>query len=387
METEHKYYLVLDLGTTNAKAFVFDDHGTIVARVSTPLSKFIHNYIVEQDPTELVQASKQVLREAVSKSGIKNFTSFGITTQRETTIAWDSETGKPFYSAIVWEDQRTKEICKKVKLKDRKTVREKTGLTVDPYFSATKMFWLLQNVPEVQTALRSKRLKFGTPDSWLLFNFLQGQHHLTDHTNAARTLLFNIQSLMWDADLLSIFHIPQEVLPKPKPSISAWGVLKKDLLGFEIPVKAVCGDQQASLYAAGTNKGTTKITYGTGTFVMQIIGAEFALAENFFTTLACSNKQPIYVLEAKVSFGAKQVSAVLKDQIKLKAVLEQLAIKANKYIQQLPIKPQEITIDGGITQAAYLAQIQAQISHVSIKQQKVYDGTALGVANLLMRKE
>src|SRR3989344_4579738 len=202
-----KYSLVLDIGTSGIKAFVFDEHLNVVSRAHKALSRFSeHIDWTEQKPEDLLQISAELLKEAVAKSGIpeESFIGLGITNQRETTILWDRDSGKPVYPAIVWEDVRTKEYCQTLHKDFGILVREKTGLSIDPYFSAPKIRWILDNVKEARELLGLGRLVFGTVDSWILWNFLQGEKHLTDQTNASRTLLFNIKETKWDKELLDV---------------------------------------------------------------------------------------------------------------------------------------------------------------------------------------
>ena len=223
MEERKKFRLVLDVGTTGIKAFVFDEKFRQVTKVYQKLKKrFPRRGWVEQDPHELVEVSRQVLRQAIkeSKAARADFLGLGITNQRETTILWDKKTGLPIYSAIVWEDTRTKNFCRWLQFFHGRTVLNKTGLPIDPYFSASKINWLLHHLPAAKILLDKKRLLFGTVDSWLLWNFCQGHPHLTDETNASRTLLFNLRTRRWDKELLKIFEVPAQILPpvqRPSP--------------------------------------------------------------------------------------------------------------------------------------------------------------------------
>lgn len=415
MKLSGKNLLVLDVGTTGVKAFVFDKNLDVVARIYKPLKKYFPkkgpagipggfdgvNW-VEQKPQELLLVSKKALREAVRKSGVpkNSFLGLGVANQRETTILWDKKTGRPAYPAIVWEDTRTKKFCAGLQKKLKSRVRRKTGLSIDPYFSASKIWWILQNIPVARQLLRQGRLAFGTVDSWILWNFLNGSPHITDYTNASRTLLFNIKTFKWDKELLEIFQIPAGILPKVKPSQSFFGDLRKDILGFRVPVLAVCGDQQASMYAAlqsldkardkqslsgqaDTQKGVTKATYGTGTFIMQILGLRFRIREPFFTTIVPGKKRPIYALEAKIDCCGKKVESVLDKPKKLKAALTILTKVVNSHLKKLPQKPKELIVDGGVSQAEYLISTQANISGISVQRQKIFDGTALGSAKLM----
>jgi glycerol kinase len=321
----------------------------------------------------------------VKKSGLLEdaFIGLGIANQRETTILWNKNTGKPIYPAIVWEDIRTKKFCSQMQKKYGNIVRNKTGLVIDPYFSASKIWWILRNIPEAEQLVKKDNLIFGTVDSWILWNFLENHPHFTDYTNASRTLLFNIKTLAWDKELLKIFQIPAKILPTVKSSQFHFGNLKKDILGFPLAVLAVCGDQQASMYAAGVRKGTTKVTYGTGTFVMQIIGSRFATRDGFFTTLVPNAKQPLYALEMKINDTGKQIEQCLQKKVPLEAVLKEIAGKVNAIIKKLPIKPKILIADGGIIRDYQAISVQTAVSKIFVKPQSIYDGTAFGVAKLI----
>lgn len=380
------YTLVLDAGTTGVKAFVFDADEDIVAKANRPLTKtFPEPGWVEQDPQQIITAAKEVLREVIQAAAapLSVFIGLGIATQRETIIAWDKQTSEPMYPAIVWQDTRTTEWCKSLPLAHHQLVQEHTGLPIDPYFSASKIRWLLENVPKANVLLQKNQLAIGTVDSWLLWNLAEGAPFLTDYTNASRTLAFNIKTLQWDEELLSIFGVRSELLPATQPSRSNFGVLHKDIIGAELSILAVAGDQQASLYAAGTTIGTTKTTYGTGTFVMQILGSEFALHQPFFTTLAVGDQQPWYALEAKAVSGVENADEILQKPLLLKFHLENLVQSADSYIRQLPRKPTEIVIDGGWIRDRKILPIQSRASIATVREQKVYDGTALGIHRMM----
>ncbi len=380
------HILVLDIGTTGVKALVFDDKFNIVSRIYKALEKSVTpEGWVEQDPQELIEASKEVLQKVIAESKIPaaSFLGLGITNQRETTILWDKTTGKSIYPAIVWEDTRTKALCDELQKKYGKQVQEKTGLKIDTYFSATKINWILENVKEAKGLLKQDTLLFGTVDTWILWNLLESKPHITDYTNAARTLLFDIQTLEWDRELLALFQVPAGVLPSVKPPSSLFGNLKKEILGFSLPVLAVAGDQQASMYAAGIEEGTTKITYGTGTFIMQIIGSQFKIREPFFTTIAGYTDKPIYAIEAKIARGGKQVEPLLNKPVELQKFLTDLTIDVDTYLKQLPIKPNELILDGGVTRSDFLVSKQSEVSKISVRKQKTFDGTALGVTMLV----
>ncbi len=377
--------LVLDIGTTGIKGFVFNEKLEPLAKSYYRINKTIlPGKKVEQDPQELLDTSKKALNKAVEMSGVSKTTlaSLALTNQRETIIVWDKKTGTPLYPAIVWEDARTTAECKKLK-KYEEIVRQKTGCTIDPYFSATKIRWILENVTNARQKAEAGELLCGTVDTWILWNFLGGKTHTTDYTNASRTLLYNIKTVRWDDELLKLFQIPKNMLPAVHPSASSFGMTKKEMLGISLPVRAVCGDQQASLYAAGTKKGTTKITYGTGAFVAQITGPVFGIHDRFFTTLAASStKRPLYAVEAKINDSGKNVQNALDRKQSLEKVVTKIAREVANYTNTLPLVPKEIIIDGGVTQYEKTMEIQQTASGVPVKKQKIYDGTALGVARL-----
>lgn len=377
--------LVLDVGTSSVKAFVFDDAFRVLVKASASLSLSTRGKRVEQDPAEILKQSIRVLREAVQSCGVplQSLTSFGLTNQRETTILWDANTGKPVYPAIVWQDTRTEVACAPLRRKYGRMVREKTGLPIDPYFSASKIAWILSHVKSASELLSKGRLLFGTVDSWLLWNLLEGHPHLTDWTNASRTLLFDVKTMAWDRSLCELFSVPFSVLPLPIPSRSAFGYLDSRIVGARIPVGAVCGDQHASLYAAGTRTGATKVTYGTGTFVTQVLGTKFTLHNGFFTTLVPTSGARRYALEAKVGKSGAEVARLLPHPARLQLFLRELAKKTNTNLRKLPRVPTSIRVDGGITQSDFLLAEQARISGMRVVRQKTFDGTALGIAMLL----
>ncbi len=385
-----RYYLVLDIGTSGIKALVFDDQLNVVVRAHQPLKRYFPKKgWVEQEPEELLSASKKALQEAVQKSQLPKtaFAGMGITNQRETTILWDKKTGKPVYRAIVWEDIRTAKSCQKLQKKFGRLAAQKAGLYYDPYFSASKIWWILKNIPEAKEVLERKDLLFGTVDTWVLWNFCKGQPHVTDYTNASRTLLMDIKRIYWDSELLEVFKIPRGILPSLNSSQSFFGLLEKDILGFYLPVLAVCGDQQASLYAVGTKDGTTKVTYGTGAFMMQVLGSEFQFKKPFFTTLTPGPEpeKPVYAFEGKINACGAQVAALLdkNEPEKLLALLKKFAQSVDAYVKKLPLKPETLVIDGGVARNEHMASIQAEVSGVKVEKQKIFDGTALGVAKLL----
>ncbi len=382
----HKTYkLVLDIGTTGVKGFVFDSKNTVLAKSYSKLSKKVSGPRVEQDPIEILQKSKLVLRKAVQNSKIQpsRIAGFGLTNQRETVVVWNKSTGKPIYPAIVWEDSRTKLFCKKKAKKYAKRVRNKTGLNIEPYFSASKLNWIFNNLSETQNLSKSQNLLCGTLDTWILWNFDLSRPYLTDYTNASRTLLYNTKTLNWDKELCRIFGIDLKMLPHARSSQSNFGLLDKSILGKSIPIQAMCGDQQSSTYAAGTRTGSTKITFGTGTFIVQVL-PKFTINPKFYTTLVpYKNKSIKYALEAKIEQSGVQVAKALKNKKLLPSIMKKLARKTAEVVRDLPQKPQNIIVDGGITQSNLLIQYLHEETKLRIKKQTTYDGTALGIAKLL----
>jgi glycerol kinase len=373
-----KLSLVLDIGTTGIKALLFNSTGEIVNKAYKTIGKtFPQPGWVEQDPHEILSVSQSVMQEVCSDIDINHVIGMGVTNQRETTILWDKLSGKPIYPAIVWEDARTKDYCEQIKKGHENTINNKTGLTSDSYFSASKINWILTNVPVTENLL------FGTVDTWILWNLCKNKPHLTDCTNASRTLLYNIQKGEWDNELLEIFQIPKTILPDVLPSQGAFGELTEDLLGKSIPVIAVAGDQQSSLYAAGTTTGTTKVTYGTGAFLVQVLGNEFVRHEPFFTTLVPDKDCHLYAIEAKVAECGSRVTEALSEPIRLRQVLTDIAKEVDVYIKKLPTKPTSITIDGGAVRDGILKEVQEEVSKIPIIQQDPFDGTALGISKLI----
>ncbi len=384
--TKPLYALVLDIGTSSVKAFVFDRSYNCLAMSERKLASHRHGVRVEQNPRDYVLLSRSVMRSAFRKSHVDpSHLIAGITNQRETVVMWDRKTGKPVYPAIVWQDRRTQKQCV-LMAKHAARIRGKTGLDLLPYFSASKLSWILKYVLQSRILAECHRLLCGTVDTWLMWNMLEGNPHVTDTTNACRTLLYDIHSLCWDDWLLQIFGVKRDMLPAIHPSQFAFGMLKKDILGTEIPVNVICGDQQASMAAAGLAKGTTKVTYGTGTFVMQSLGITFSERKGFFTTLIPHGRTPRYALEAKIDTGGFVVERVLRNPKKLHSVLTSLALSVDKYLKHLPVKPRKVIIDGGVTRDGLIDIIQAEVSHVPIHALSTFRGTALGVAKLLLDK-
>lgn len=382
--------LVLDVGTTGVKAFVFNGNGTILSKAYSALGKTRpQKGWVEQDPYEILVSSMTVMRQAVQESRIplERISGFGITNQREATVVWDKDTGSSVYPVIGWEDSRTKAFCTKIAKKESTQVRERTGLPIESYFSASKVRWILDNVPNTRKLEKEGRLAFGTLDSWLLYHLCENHPHVTDETNASRTLLFNIRTRQWDESLLELFDVPKSILPVVQPSSSKFGVLSEAILGVRLPVLAVCGDQQSSLYAASCTEGVgryaTKITYGTGSFVMQNIGKRFLLGDAFFTTLVPGTDGSDFAVEMKVEGTGEAVAKVVDNSDTLKKYLKTLAKHVDRHLKLLPHTPPLIIADGGVARDNIVVEFQQSISHIPVRLQQTYDGTALGVALMI----
>ena len=318
-----KYILTFDQGTTSSRTILFDTCGNIIALSQKEYTQiYPQPSWVEHDPFEILQTQISTAKETVAKSGIdvKDIACAAITNQRETTIVWDAQTGRPVYNAIVWQCRRTSDMCKALSNDPRAAkIHEKTGLNLDPYFSATKIKWILDNTPGAREKAEKGELLFGTVDTWLLWKLTGGKVHATDYTNASRTMLFNIGTLEWDNELLSLFDIPKSMLPKVLPSGSNFGVTKRDILGCEIPVCSVLGDQQSSLFGQTCfEKGEAKNTYGTGCFVLMNTGTAPANnSGNMLSTIAWGiGKDVRYACEGSV-FTAGAVIQWLCDELEL----------------------------------------------------------------------
>ncbi len=299
------FVLALDQGTTSSRAIVFDAQGVVRAVDQREFRQcFPQNGWVEHDPLEIWQTQLATAQNAVRSAGVAatDIVAIGITNQRETTIVWERATGAPIGPAIVWQDRRTAARCEELRPVAADVAR-KTGLVLDPYFSATKIAWILDNTPGLRRRAERGELAFGTVDSWLVWNLTGGAVHATDHTNASRTLLFNLETLDWDASLLDLFNVPRAMLPEIRTSCGSYGTSASDLFGARIPIGGIAGDQQAALFGqAGFRAGLAKNTYGTGSFVVLNTGEEIVrsarglLATVAFTTAA----QRAYALEGSI---------------------------------------------------------------------------------------
>ena len=329
-----RYILALDQGTSSSRAIVFDHEGNIcsVAQHEFP-QIFPKSGWVEHDPQQIWGSQAAVIAEAISKIGINghNIAAIGITNQRETTVVWDAETGEPIYNAIVWQDRRTSEYCDSLReqgLSDM--IHKKTGLIIDAYFSATKIRWILDNVPGAREKAEAGQLRFGTVDSWLVSCLTRNRVHITDVTNASRTLLFNIHTLEWDKELLELFGIPESMMPEVKSSSEIYGYTTTTLFAHEIPIAGIVGDQQAALFGQMcVEPGAVKNTYGTGCFLLMNSGDKPIDSKNaLITTIAWGlNGKVTYALEGSI-FVAGSVVQWLRDNLKCitsSAEVEELA--------------------------------------------------------------
>ncbi|MQG09178.1 MAG: glycerol kinase GlpK [SAR202 cluster bacterium] len=438
--------LSIDQGTTSTRVMIFNSEGKILSKVSKNLRQiYPRSGWVEQDPNELINSvislSKEALR--ISKLGIEEITSIGIANQRETTIIWDKNSGKPVYNAIVWQDNRTSDLC--IDMFQRglsDDIKKITGLVIDPYFSSTKIRWILDNIPDGQKRAENGELLFGTVDSWIIWNISSEKNHYIDSTNASRTMLMNIHDLEWDDYLLKTFNIPLNILPKIKPSIGEFGVTAKNIFTKEIPITGVAGDQSASLYGqACFEKSQIKCTYGTGAFIMVNSGSRIitnnpggllrTLAYNYFSSKnyalegsilssgstmswlrdnlgiisnldissdiskSLDSLEGLYFVPSFAGLGAPHWNTNAKAMISgisfsthsdhiIRAALESTAYQVKDIVESLDISIKSsitsIRVDGGQTSNDFLMQFQADILGLPIEVSKNIESTALGAA-------
>jgi len=442
-----KYLIAIDQGTTSSRSIVFDKQGNIIQSAQKEFTQiFPKPGWVEHDPMEIWSSQLGVLTEVKARAGISpgDVAAIGITNQRETTVVWDKTTGKPVYNAIVWQCRRTAEYCDSLKAKGfDKAIKEKTGLIVDAYFSGTKVRWILENVPGAREKAEKGDLLFGNIDTWLVWNLTKGKVHITDYSNASRTMLFNIHKLEWDKDILKEFNIPIQMLPEVKPSSYKYGNTASDILGGEIPIAGIAGDQQAALFGQCCfEPGTVKNTYGTGCFILMNTGEKAVESKNgLLTTIAwgADNKVEyalegsvfiagaaiqwlrdglrlidnaafsehyalkvpdsggVYVVPAFVGLGAPYwdqyargtIVGITRGTTKehfVRATLESLAYQSQDVIKSMeadagvPIK--SIRVDGGATANNFLMQFQADILNTDVIRPKIIESTALGAVYL-----
>ncbi|MCL2128226.1 MAG: glycerol kinase GlpK [Treponema sp.] len=442
-----KYLVAIDQGTTSSRSIVFDKQGNIIQVAQKEFTQiFPKPGWVEHDPMEIWSSQLGVLTEVKARAGISpgDVAAIGITNQRETTVVWDKTTGKPVYNAIVWQCRRTADYCESLKAKGfDKAIKEKTGLIVDAYFSGTKVRWILENVPGAREKAEKGDLLFGNIDTWLVWNLTKGKVHVTDYSNASRTMLFNIHKLEWDKDILKEMNIPIQMLPEVKPSSYKYGNAASEFLGGEVPIAGIAGDQQAALFGQCCfEPGTVKNTYGTGCFILMNTGekaveskngllttiawgadgkVEYALEGSVFIAGAAiqwlrdglrlidnaafsehyaakvEDSGGVYVVPAFVGLGAPYwdqyargtIVGITRGTTKehfVRATLESLAyqsadvIKAMEADAGVPIK--SIRVDGGATSNNFLMQFQADILNTDVIRPKVIESTALGAVYL-----
>ena len=333
---DKKYVMALDAGTTSNRCILFDKNGNIVSMAQKEFTQIYPKPgWIEHDANEIWSTQLGVSVEAMSKIGATagDIAAIGITNQRETTIIWDKDTGKPVYNAIVWQCRRTADYCEAIAdMQDM--IRSKTGLIIDAYFSATKIKWILDNVEGAREKANEGKLLFGTVETWLIWKLTGGRVHVTDYSNASRTMMFNINTLKWDEDILKLLDIPESMLPEVRPSSEIYGMTARDLFGSEIPIAGAAGDQQAALFGQNCfNAGDAKNTYGTGCFMLMNTGDKPIFSKNgLVTTIAWGlNGEVIYALEGSI-FVAGAAIQWLRDEMQFitnAAESEELAQKVS----------------------------------------------------------
>ena len=441
------YILAIDQGTSSSRCIIYDKQAQPIAVAQ---QEFRQHYPqpgwVEHDAEELWQSQANVVKQAMTKHGIKpsDIAGIGITNQRETTVIWDRQTGKPIYNAIVWQDRRTADECARLKDAGKEPfIQAKTGLLLDAYFSATKIKWLLDNVEDARIKAERGQLAFGTIDSWLIWNLTEGELHITDVSNASRTLLYNIEKLQWDEDLLASFDIPASLLPTVNTSSKVYGLTRHSEIGSDIPIAAIAGDQQAALFGQLCHQsGMAKCTYGTGSFLMMNTGNKKVSSKHrLLTTIAWQiGNEVTYALEGSVFMGGAVLqwlrdglmvfkeaseSEALADSVSdnggiyfvpaltglgaphwdpqargaifgitrgttrahlARAALESIAFQVDELLNVMALDCAEpisqLRIDGGAANNNLMVQFQADLSNITIIRPDNLETTALGAAYL-----
>jgi glycerol kinase len=442
-----KYILALDEGTTSCRAIIFDRAGKIVGASQKEFAQLYPQAgWVEHDATEIWNAQVGVMRDVVQKTGIaaKEIVAIGITNQRETTVVWDRATGKPIYNAIVWQSRQTADLCEALKAAGHAAyIQKTTGLVIDAYFSGTKVKWILDRVAGAREKAVQGEVLFGTMDTWIIWNLTGGKVHVTEYSNASRTMLFNIKNLQWDPKLLEILNVPAAMLPKVKQSSEVYGVIDAAILGESIPIGGAAGDQQAALFGqACFERGMVKNTYGTGCFMLMQTGEELIPSRHgLVTTIAWGVDGKVeYALEGSI-FVAGAVIQWLRDELKIidnakdseyfatqvadsngvylvpafaglgapywdmyargtmvgltrganknhliRAALEAIAYQSKDLIGAMEtdagIKLTTLKVDGGAAANNFLMQFQSDILGVPVHRPRVIETTALGAAYL-----
>ncbi len=442
-----KIIMALDQGTTSSRTILYNERGEAIAMAGEEFPcQFPHSGWVEQEADDIWRTQKKTMEKALKKANLTlgDVEAIGITNQRETVIAWNAETGKPVGKAIVWQCRRTADYCDQLKAEGfDKTIREKTGLVTDAYFSGSKIRWILRNNTEARELANQGKLKIGTVDSWLIWKLTDGKVHATDVSNASRTMLFNIYELKWEPEILEKLAIPEDALPEVKPSSGLFGKTDKGIFGHEVPIAGVAGDQQAALFGqAGYEKGMTKITYGTGCFMVMNTGAEpipspsgllttiawqvgdqvtYAIEGSVFIAgalmqwmrddlnlfpdvdmtqdmaTAIESTEGLYIVPAFVGLGAPYwdpyargiivgiTRATTKNHM-VRAGLQSMAFQANDLLTAMVkdsgIKIKIVKVDGGASANDYLCQFQADILGVDVSRPRNVETTAMGAAYL-----
>ncbi len=342
-----KAILAIDQGTTSTKAIAFLVNGKKLFSSQLEFKQYFpKNGWVEHNPNEIWKKTLKVIKNVTKKCARKKIKilTIGITNQRETTVLWDKTNGKPVYNAIVWQDRRTEDFCNKLKSKNKESIiRKKTGLLLDPYFSASKARWIIKNVPKAKNLIKEKKLLFGTIDTFLIWKLTSGKVHATDATNACRTMLFNINNNKWDNEILKIFNISKNILPEVKNSADNFGVTKKSIIGKSIPINGVVGDQQAATIGQCCfSPGSVKSTYGTGAFVLMNTGSKKIFSKNKLLTTICYrlNGKVTYALEGSIFIAGAGVQW-LRDKMKIitKATETEKIVKSLKSNNGIYIVP------------------------------------------------
>ena len=441
-----KFLVAIDQGTTSTRVILFDTSGNVKFTSQQEFRQYFpKNGWVEHNPNEIWKTTLNSLKKIIQKANKLNgrILSIGITNQRETTIIWNKQNGKAIYNAIVWQDRRTQQYCDSLKKNNfEKKIRNKTGLFIDPYFSATKIKWILNNVKNSKKLLKSNDLLFGTIDTFLIWKLTKGQKHLTETTNASRTMLFNINTNKWDKDILKKLKIPYKILPEIKNSADNFGSTNREIVGKEIPITAVLGDQQAAAVGQSCfQKGSIKSTYGTGAFVIMNTGSKKILSKNKLLTTICytlkgkntyalegsifiagsgvqwlrdkiklinnayetekiakskKNNNGVYVVPAFSGIGAPHwrpdarglITGLTRDsdwKNLVRAVLESVAYQSFDLFDSMKkdgLIPKVIKVDGGMIANNWFAQFLSDIINLKVVRPKVLETTALGVALL-----
>lgn len=442
-----QYILSLDQGTSSSRAILFDQKGEICAVAQKEFRQiFPQSGWVEHDPHEIWSSQASVIAEAITSIGVNglNIAGIGITNQRETTIVWNREDGMPVYNAIVWQDRRTSEYCDYLKdIGKKEFIQKKTGLVLDAYFSATKIKWILDNVPGAREKAEAGKLAFGTVDTWLIWNLTRGEVHVTDVTNASRTMLYNINTLEWDSELLDLFNIPVSMMPEVRSSSEIYGHTKTTLFASKVPIAGIAGDQQAALFGQMCiEPGMVKNTYGTGCFLLMNSGEHpIYSSNNLITTIAWKIGDKVtYALEGSIFVGGAIVQwlrdglGIIKSSSEIeklalsvpdtggvyfvpaltglgapywdqyargtisglsrgttaahiaRAALEGIAYQTmdvvNAMVKDSEISLKELRVDGGAAVNDLLVQFQANILGTPVIRPKIIETTALGAAYL-----